>query len=548
MSVLFWQYSVALANSRLKKSILITLALTIVVICRLLSLSLSEPITISKSVEETPIRRELLDRNGIPLAINLPTASLCAYPHRITQPYDIVAKRLIKALPSLEYHSLLAKLQSNKKFVWLKHNITIKDKANIEQAGILGIEAQKNYRRFYTQGSSLSHVIGYVDLYNNGLAGIERGLNAEICNDRLQEKILLSIDSQLQNIVKEELKLAISTFGAKGANAIIADVNTGEIISFVNEPSFDPYNIDFSNPEALLSKNSIGTYELGSIMKPIIMAIGFDTNTIGLHDVYDVTNLSVSKYKIQDYTQTSGNKSIAQIFAHSSNKGLGKIALEIGQEKIQEYFQKLGLLDAISHVEISEHAKPILPPRSKWSDITLTTVAYGYGISVTPLHYVQAMIPIINGGTKIPLTFLKRTNKISGTKVLQNPLTTEKMKILMSLAATHGSLRAAYIKDLDVGGKTGTANKVVQGKYSKTLRISSVMATFPVHNPKYIVYATLDEPHATAATHGHATGGYTMAPAVKQIIKRMSIKYGIEKQPCSREQWYYLMNPPQNNS
>lgn len=542
----------AIKNNALANIVVLITIIFVIIISRLFFLALSTTNSTANIHNNTNIvRKEITDRNYEPLAVNLPVASLFAHPEKINNP-RYASKKISNIIKNLDCKTLLPKLESKKKFVWLTHNITPVEQELIETLGITGIGMKYNYKRFYTYGKLLSHIIGYVDIDNYGIAGIERGLDQDIRNIETKvNSINLSIDLRLQNLVSEELNNAKNVFRAHGGCAIVASVKTGEILACVNEPSFDPNCIKPNHiTEELINKNTLALYELGSIFKPIIIAIGIDSNIIDLHDVYDITDLQLGKYNIQDYTYTSGWHTLAQIFAKSSNKGMSKIALEIGEVKIKQYLKKLGLLEEIKNIEIPEKAKPIYPNITKqWLDVTLGSLAYGYSIALTPLHYIQAMLPIVNGGKMLPITFLKNTSNVyHNYKQVLHPNTSEKLKILMRLAVSHGTCAKAYVGNQDVGGKTGTANKVINGKYSKDARISSVIASFPINNPQYIIYAMLDEPKGNKETNGKATGGYTVAPIVQKIIARIATLYGMEQQHDNYEEWHYLLVPPHQNN
>jgi cell division protein FtsI (penicillin-binding protein 3) len=497
--------------------------------------------------EDTCTRREITDRNGELLAINLPTASIFAHPKQISDP-ESVAYQLSKALPDMGYAQTLEQLKKDKNFVWLRRDVNPEEQKIIKSLGINGIEAKKDCKRFYPYSSLFSHVIGYVDREGNGLAGIERGIETSIKDKALKnQKITLSLDIQIQNIVSEELRSAKEEFNAKAGCGLVANIKTGEILAFVNEPNFNPHKVDPTDTQALENKNALCVYSLGSIFKPLLFAIGLDTGKIDLLDLYDVTTLKVGNFTFEDLTPSSGWYTAAKILAKSSNKGTSKIALEIGQETMAEYFKKLGLYDSIPNLEIPEKAKPIFhSPDRLWSNLDIITTSYGYGVCLTPLHYVQATISIINGGNMIPLTLLKRDQPPQGTKVFQNESTSEKMKILLRLAVKYGTCRKAYVPGQDIGAKTGTANKLIDGKYHKDKVFCSVMAAFPINDPKYMVYVMLEEPK-TAKGQKTATAGLTMTPVIRKIVTRIATKYALPPQNDDYPQWDYLLDTPEKS-
>jgi cell division protein FtsI (penicillin-binding protein 3) len=547
-SLFRWQYHPQCTNKRIAIIVLLLLGGFTAIVLRLFLLSFvykSNNYMVSAN-GDCCIRREITDRNGDLLAINLPTASIFAHPKQISDP-EGVAYQLTKAIPDLEYTQVVEKLKRNKNFVWLRRDVNPEEQKIIKNLGIKGIESIKDYKRFYTYSSILSHAIGYVDRDGKGLAGLERGLEPILKDTNLKDqKIALSIDMNIQSIVSEELKSARQQYSAKAGCALVADVTTGEILAFVNEPNFNPHKIDPTNIESLENRNALCSYQLGSIFKPIVVAIGLDMGKVDLCDLYDVTELQIGKQKFEDLTHSSGWYTVAKILAKSSNKGISKIALEIGQDTVRQYCKLLGFFDTVPHIEIPEKAKPIYH-RQNWSNLDLINTSYGYGICLTPLHYVQAMIALINGGNLIPLTLLKADYPPKGVQVLHNESTSEKMQILLRLVVRHGTCRGAYVAGQDVGAKTGTANKLIDGRYDKKRVFCSIVAAFPINKPKYIIYAMLDEPQTPPGAKT-ATAGLTMPPIIKQIIMRMSTKYALEPQKDDYSKWDYLLNPPETNS
>lgn len=349
------------------------------------------------------IRAEILDRNGYVLATNVPTASLYANPQKIKSPVDML-KRLKQIIPEINETSLLKEFEKNKSFVWIKRDLTPSDRDQIISLGINGIYFENSIKRVYTQGNVTSHLLGFVDQDNNGLAGVEKYFDEYLSTQ--QEPISLSIDYRVQNIVSSELDKVINKFSAKGGVGIVADVKTGEVLSMVSKPDFSPMHVANNNRENFFNKATLGSYEIGSVVKAISFAIAFDSNVIKMNDVYKIDDLIVNRRKIKDYHKIKGWTTVPQIFMKSSNIGAGMIGLEVGKKNYIDYLQKLGLSEKLD-IELPERAKPSIPKINKISDLSLVTMSYGYGYSITPMHFVQAMVPISNGGIFKPLTMLK---------------------------------------------------------------------------------------------------------------------------------------------
>ncbi len=485
-----------------------------------------------KSHIDNKLRKEIVDRNNVVLAVNLPSSSLFATPTKVINPAESLDK-LSTILPNLEKKRLLRELRSNKSFVWIERDVMPKEEEIIFNLGLVGFDFEREQKRIYTFSNLLSHILGYVGRDLTGLAGLERSYNGFLSSTQNDQKsnnkpLTLSIDVRLQGIVDEELDNVIREFRAKSGTAIVVNPNNGEILALVNKPDFDPHYPGRAKPEQLFNTASLGVYEMGSVFKAITLAIGFDTNTITMNDLYDLTHLKVTGNIVKDYHKTTGWHSIPEIFLHSSNIGTSQIISEIGERNIKKYFKQLGLLYQLN-IELAEKAKTLYPDiDKKWSDITLATMSFGYGLSISPLHFVRAMLPVVNGGILYDLTLIKKEGqKFEGKRVFTEN-TSKQMSKLMRLVVQEGTGRKAEIAGYYIGGKTGTAEKLLAGKYSKNTRMSSFIATLPALNPRYMLYITLDEPKPTKDSFGFATAGWNAVPATKRIFERMISLYGIE--------------------
>jgi len=481
-------------------------------------------------------RRDIVDRNGELLATNIATASVYANPRLISNPVETVQK-LKNFFPLLAFKKLLIKLKSKKSFVWIKRFITPIEHQQINDIGIPGLYFEIGERRAYPYTSLFSHVLGSVGLDGYGLSGIERGFDNELRYKKSELKkapLKLSLDLKVQNIVKEELKAAIIKFSARGGVGIVQDPNNGEIISIVSLPDFDPYNISKAQDDQLFNRATLGSYEVGSVFKPFTIAAAIDAEKIQLNDVYDVNNpIHFARYQIKDFYKKDAWLSVPEILMYSSNIGMAQIVLELGKKNQYDYLKSLGFFST-TNIEISEKSRPLYPKFSKWSELSMITIAYGHGISVSPLHVVRAMSSIVNGGKLYPVTILKQKEPANYTQVFKKS-TSDVMRKLLRLVVTHGSGRKSEVNGYFVGGKTGTSNKIVNGKYSNDLRISSFIGAFPIYDPKYVIYVMLDEPKGIKESFGFATGGWTAAPVVSQIIKRMAMLYNIPSQLVNKE-------------
>lgn len=480
-----------------------------------------------KYAEKTSkIRRDIVDRNGNILATNIPIASLYANPKKIINVEESIAK-LATIYPNIEKERLLSEFKKDKTFVWVSRDLTPKIQDEIVALGLPGLYFEHEQKRVYTQGKATSHMLGFVDRDNNGISGIEKYFDKELADQDKNGPLELAVDYRVQNIVSQELDKVIEKFSALGGVGIVADARSGEVLAMVSKPDFDPHKTATASPDRLFNRASLGLYEIGSVVKALTFAIAFDTNTINMHDVYNVGNFTINKFKVKDYHRHDGWNTVPQLFMNSSNIGAGMIMLEVGKKNFKEYMSKLSLTKALS-LELPEVATPKFPEEKRWGDLGLVTMSYGYGFSITPMHFVQGMIPVVNGGYKHDLTLLKKTeSEIKGVKIFEEETSINMLKLLR-LTVEKGTGKKAGVKGYLVAGKTGTAEKLGPRGYLKNSRFSSFIATAPSINPRFVVFVFLDDPKGIKETFGFATGGFTAAPVVGNIISRVGSLYGIQ--------------------
>lgn len=490
-------------------------------------------------VKNNYFRKEIVDRNGNLLAVNLPSSSLFANPQKVINPQQCLDK-LVKIFPDINKAKLLAELKTNKSFVWIKRDILPSEQEAVSNLAMPGFSLEEEQKRVYTFSNLLSHVIGYVGRDFVGLAGLERSYDKfltnsdpELSQDEQRNKPLeLTIDVRLQNILNEEIDKTIKEFNAIGAVGIIVDPNNGEILALVSKPDFNPHHPSNAKPKELFNMASLGIYEMGSVFKSLTMAVAFDTNAITMNDAYDISYMKVGGFNIKDYHPMHGWHSVPEIFLHSSNIGVSQIIFEVGKDRFKTYLKKLGLLDQLK-IELPERGTPLFPSDKRWSDLTTATMSYGYAISISPLHFVQAMVPVVNGGLLYDLTLIKKQDqRLVGTRIFDEK-TSKQMSELFRLVVEEGTGRRAEVKGYYVGGKTGTAEKLSSDgngkkRYLKNSRTSSFLGLLPAYNPQYLIYIMFDEPKGTKESFGFATAGWTAAPTVGRVFERMVSLYGIE--------------------
>jgi cell division protein FtsI (penicillin-binding protein 3) len=481
-------------------------------------------------------RPDIVDRTGQVLATDVKTPSLFAEPHRIID-LDEAVELLTAVVPEAEASEFRERLGSKRRFAWLRRDITPKQQREIHRLGLPGIGFLPENKRVYPNAAEVSHVIGHVNIDNQGIAGVEKWLDgrgladlhlAGFATDRLQKPVELALDLRAQHAMRDELIAAADKFKAKAAAGILADVRTGEIVSMVSLPDYDPNNPKQANDPTRINRLTTGVYELGSTFKALTIAMGLDSGKMSLNSSFDARmSLRYGKFKISDYHAQNRVLSVPEIFTYSSNIGTARIALSLGVEHHKWFLRKLGQLDRM-RTELPESAEPLLP--RKWSELNTVTIAFGHGLSVAPLQAVMGISALVNGGFLIPPTFLKRSEEEAralGRQVVK-PETSDKMRYLMRLNAEKGTASKADVKGYYVGGKTGTSEKVVGGRYSKTKLLTTFTAIFPSDQPRYLLLIMLDEPQPTSETHGYATAGWNAAPTAGKVIARVAPMLGLE--------------------
>ena len=481
-------------------------------------------------------RPDILDRNGEILASDVMTPSLFAEPKRIIDA-DEASELLTAVIPDLDGTDLRERLASKRGFAWLKREITPKQQKDVHHLGLPGVGFLTENKRVYPSGAEISHVVGHVNVDNQGIAGIEKWLDgrgladlhlAGFASDSNQEPIQLALDLRVQHAMRDELFAARAKFKAQAAAGIITDVRTGEIISMVSIPDYDSNNPREALDPTRINRLTTGVYEMGSTFKALTIGMGLDSGKMNLATTFDARlPLRYGKFSISDYHAQNRVLNVAEIFTYSSNIGAARVALRLGVEEHKAFLKKLGQLDRL-RTELPESAEPILPRR--WGELNTVTIAFGHGLSVAPLQSVMGVAALVNGGLLIPPTFLKRSEQEARAlaKQVVKPETSMQMRYLMRLNVEKGSARRADVPGYYVGAKTGPAEKVVNGRYSKTKLLTDFMAVMPADNPRYLVLIMLDEPQGLPETHGFATAGWNAAPTSAKVIARVAPLLGLE--------------------
>jgi cell division protein FtsI (penicillin-binding protein 3) len=473
-------------------------------------------------------RADIVDRNGEVLATDLPTASLYANARRLLDPNE-AARGLVTVLPDLDYEKTLEKLQSDRTFVWLRRNLTPREQVEVTALGIPGLDFIPEYRRVYPHGPLLSHLLGYVDSDNTGIAGLEKRFDGPLAGS--DAALRLTIDLRVQHVLREELRSAMLEFQAKAAAGVVLDARSGEVVALVSLPDFDPNHPGKARDAARFNRATLGVYELGSTFKVFTAAMALDSGVANMRGRYDATRpLRVAQFTIRDYHAKRRWLSLPEVFIYSSNIGAALIAQDIGGKRQQDYLRRLGMLDPLP-LEIPETGRPIAP--SPWRDVNTMTVGFGHGLAVSPLHLASGIAAVANGGVVHEPTLIgAQGDAASPGRRVFSEATSLQLRKLMRLTVLNGTGGNAEVPGYPVGGKTGTAEKAGRKGYTGSSLLSSFVGVFPITEPRYVVLAMLDEPKGNERTKGYATGGWVAAPVVRNVVGRMAPLLGIPPTPA----------------
>ncbi|MBW7967513.1 penicillin-binding protein 2 [Bradyrhizobium sp. BR 10261] len=481
-------------------------------------------------------RPDIVDRNGAILATDVKAASMFGEPRRIIDK-DEAIELLTATVPDLDEAEVRDRLKTRKGFVWLKREITAKQQQDIHKLGIPGIGFLRENKRVYPTGNEVAHLIGLVNIDNQGIAGMEKWLDnqgladlhrAGFATDRLQKPVELSVDLRVEHALRDELLKAKEKFHTKAASGLVTNVNTGEIIAMVSVPDFDPNNPKEAHDPDRINRLTTGVYEMGSTFKAFTLAMALDTGKYGLDSLWDARGpLHYGKFAIHDDEPKGRFLSMKEVFTFSSNVGAARIALSQGVEAHKAFLRKMGQLERL-RTELPESASPIVPKR--WGDLNTITISFGHGMAVAPLQAVMGVSALANGGLLIPPTFLKRSEEEARAvaKRVIKPETSDKMRFLMRLNAEIGTAKRANVPGYYIGGKTGTAEKVINGRYAKKKVLTAFTAILPADKPKYQLLIMLDEPQPLKETYGFITSGWNAVPTAGNVITRIGPLLGIE--------------------
>ena len=468
-------------------------------------------------------RAKILDVQGLVLAASIDVKILCHRPGEVTHP-RATAAALAQVIPGADEVRLAERLEGP--YPWLTHEVSPRQQQQIHELHLEGITFCDDKRRVYPQGALFAHTVGFTDLGNQGLTGMEARLNLQIQTSQIP--IQTSLDAIIQSIIAEELAEQIEAFEAIGGVAILMNAHTAEVVSLVSLPTFDPATIRNVNDPALFNRATKGVYELGSVMKPFTIAAAFNEGLIDSSTEIDVTrNLQIDSFEIADFPNTPrGMYTVPQVIERSSNIGAARIADLLGPEMQQRYLGRFGFTHAVD-VELAEIAAPLAP--HTWGRIQTMTISYGHGISITPLQLVAAEAALVNGGLYRHPTLLSSRGQEREARRVISEETSAAMRAMLRRVVAFGSGKNANAPGYVVGGKTGTADKSHLGSYVEDARIASFIGAFPIHDPQYVLLVSIDEPKPQEWTSDYATGGWVAAPVFAEIVQQIGPHLGIQR-------------------
>ena len=436
-----------------------------------------------------PNRADIIDRNGVILARNIDVYSAGVRPKLVKDKKNFLINLKI-IFPNLDYNEVNNKLNKGK-FFYIKKRLTEEEKTNLWLIGNKAIIFEKKQYRIYPQKNLFSHVIGQIDDSNTGISGVENFFDSQLKKKKFKKHSLnLTLDSNLQYLIRNELMNAQLDFKNIGGAAILMDVENGEVLSLVSLPDYDLNQRTSIKDDIFINKITLGVYELGSVFKTFTIAAALENKLIKSNTIFKNLKNSITcdKYKITEHDKLPESLTTEQILVRSSNIGAIRIAQKIGIEKYKNFLNTLDLLKKISF-DLEEVGTPLT---FKWGKCKLATSSYGHGITTTPLQLAKAYAILGNGGYKIYPSILKKEKKKFKKKeqIISNETSSSINSMLRKVVSLNeGTANFADVEGYEVGGKTGTAVK-----YNSNAKLNTFVSLFPISNPKYVLLVMLDEP------------------------------------------------------
>ncbi len=475
-------------------------------------------------------RADILDNNGEYLVKTVSSIDIGISTQKVINKKKLILN-LKYIFPNKDYNEIEKKLKT-KKFFWFEKKISDENYQKIMQLGDKSIQPEQKLTRIYPEKNLFSHLIGQIDDNNNGISGLEKSLDERLKNKK--ESIRLTVDKDIQFLIRDELIKFNKIFNTIGSAAILMNVNNGKILSLVSLPDFDPNKREDISNSNLINRATKGVYEFGSVFKTFTLAAAFEEDIIEPQTTFTdlPKSLSCAGFPIREYdNEIPSNLTAEQILIRSGNIGSVRIGQQVGEEKFRSFLSKIGVLEKINF-DIEEVGKPI---KFNWGKCPLATASFGHGITTTLLQLSKAYAIIVNGGYNITPTIVDHKNKYNKEKILSNNVSKKILPILRKIVATkEGTASLANVDGYEIGGKTGTAQKSVGGNYSNK-KINTFVSIFPTSKPKFVLAIMLDEPKNSKNYIYHYrdgsnikykgtpfnTAGWTTVEAAGQIVDKI---------------------------
>jgi cell division protein FtsI (penicillin-binding protein 3) len=524
------QHGLALTYHRLMLVMLLFVGVTVVIVGRLTLLQVFTDRSAAGALVNPllPVRGDIVDRNGIPLARTIDAWSIGVHPRAIIGDRRELAVRLNALMPERSVAQYRAMLSTDSNYLYLSRRALPEMVAAVNALGEPGIVFNREPERLYPQTAMAGHVLGWTSLEGRGVAGMERVLEARLTDPaRRGQPVALALDSRVQAAMEAELERAVTALSAEGGTGIVLDVQTGEVLAMASAPNFNPNAAGRSDASALYNRATMGAYELGSVFKPLTVAAAIDAGVVtSMTQRWDSTPIHIGRFTIHDDEPLGPSLTVPELLVHSSNLATARIADQMGPARMQHVFRALGF-DRTLDIELRERRHGIWP--RDWGRLTTMTSGFGHGISITPLHLATAYAALVNGGIWRPATLMRVApgHEVQGRRVFSEAAS-QRMRQLLRLIVQQGTGRRADAPGFRVGGKTGTGEKVMAtGGYNHHVNVSTFAGAFPMDAPRYVVLVMLDAPRGTAETFGLTTAAWTAAPVVSRVISRVGPLLGI---------------------
>ena len=477
-----------------------------------------------------PDRGDVLDRDGEPLARTIDAWTIAIHPNKVIGDKLALAQRLAALMPEYSEEQYFALLRSNKHFFYLRRRASPALVEAVNAIGEPGIAIEREPDRLYPQTTLAAHVLGFTGIDGHGGAGVERAFDARLLDPATRgTPLVLSISSRVQQALEAELYEAMTHFSAIGAAGVVMDVHTGEVLAMTSLPNFNPNAPGQGTPDQMFNRATLGVFELGSTFKPFTLAMAMDSGVVsGPGQMYNCPEVLPAYGHLVHDTHPFGRQcSVAEIMMESSNIGMAQIADHVGTQRQKAWLKKMGFLDR-AEIELKERGRP-LTPGVRWGPFETMTIGFGQGIAVAPLQLAMGYATLFDGGIYHPPTILKigPGHPLPPGRRVFSADTSYRMRSLLRLVVMRGTGKKADAPGYRIGGKTGTAQKLINGHYSQTINLTSFAGVFPMDDPRYVIVVMLDEPKATPETYGFTTAGWNVAPVVSRTVSRIAPMLGV---------------------